>query len=634
MKTHSVQQEKFRTLFVRWLQKQPGVNEDDIILLLKDWGWDVGYAGHYVDRVNGLDETDQGPGEKYIRSILPWDKQTYITQARYIIGRGYDKTSISILNEVNPSGNRFKPKDKDLTSLLTRINQCGGNTEETRKLARVTAKLLPWSNPEQVCQQIMVVSPQPAGWVDIFRTEMESAQPPAWYRWLKRPIKIDPMDRPAPPMEDEVRIILMALRINESVVYDRFLGSMIWAKADPNWLVQAGDEFLDKDYITIQRQVNLALSPYQTKVTLASVRNVLKTVCREFYHDEPQAWLMSLPSWDKESRIKTLLENMNTCSDQLHQNMFFWWAAQIVNRIQKPGSQADYLLLLIGEQGDRKTSVLDRFGLNKWTGKVRLNELLRGNQNTVSRKLQGKVIVNIDEWGSIARKDQEAIKSFITDTFDEYDVKWQEKTEKGRRRFALSGTSNKGEVFTDPTGNRRYLPFTVNSYIQDSQLAKIEELWPLVVAEVVERLAAGEQCYPNAEQRKEIQLLQEQDYTEQTEVDTLIHSNLDELLIKRKVTAFTIWEVYSLTCQKTALNDRYESFLKDRALQHSVKEAIKTWRNTKGLVISNKMTTVRRKDGVSKHYVVEGVTKHTKIDDSQEYRDTMASNQLLDNAYN
>jgi hypothetical protein len=423
--------------------------------------------------------------------------------------------------------------------------------------------------------------------------------------------------------------------LNQWIVYDRFTGVLTWIKDYPLWLVKAGDEFTDKDYITVQRMVNLVTGQFQAKISLTVIRNTLKSFCREFYYDSPQDWLNSLPSWDGKKRIQSLLSAMNTRTDQLHQNMFFWWACQFVNRITTPGCQADYMLLLIGEQGARKTSILDRFGMMKWTGKIKLAELIRGNTNTVSRKLQGKVIVNIDEWGGIKRQDREAVKTFISDTFDEYDVKWQEKTEKGLRRFALSGTTNIEEAFSDPTGARRYFPFTVGGYITDEQLKLIDHLWPLIVSEVRARMAAGEQCYPNPEQRKEIQILQEGEYTEQSEATNHIHVNLDELLINRKVTAFTLWEVYSLKCKGTALNDRYESFLKDKALEHSIREAIKTWRNDQGIVIDNHTKPLNRVDGKYRHYVLVGVTNHTKLEDTQEYRERVANvRQWQDNVEN
>jgi hypothetical protein len=602
---------------------------DQLAMCLREWGWrhtDIRavdplmfMAGFFTEvhektafesLSTALDERAIGKREQALRDVLCAQDQPIITQMRYIAGRGLDtidqQALIARLGSVCSKGVDLADYQTPPDSWLV---ACAKVSDNDYPLISSLAKMYQWADPELLVNHLSALLIQGQHNQGAWIAKLTELQPAPWKRWVWDASWFVPPKVPVSLAPDDARIVMCGLEANEFIRFDRFQAEAVWVKPCQQWDADEGCRVIDKDEVTWQRHINLELNPIM-RVSLETVRRTLQTFTREFFFDSPQDWLRSLPKWDGTPRFSALLEAMHAPTTDLHARMLWWWVGSLVKRIQQPGAKADYTLLLVGEQGMRKSLIFERLGLGKWTMTLKLAELTRGNQDKLARKLQGKLIVNIDEWGALRKQDRETVKAFITDIRDEFDVKWQRATERADRRFIIGATSNVTEILSDPTGDRRYLPFVISQQLTDTDLATIDAIWPMVVAEARHRLDAGIQYWPSPSEEKEVRELQqggegnqrEGGFREVNATEAHIHENLDRFFADG-LDAFTAWESYSNQTKPVMITENYQKFLTDKSLDHSIREAIRSWTGPKGEKVTSGTAQVKRKDGsYSRHY--------------------------------
>lgn len=72
--------------------------------------------------------------------------------------------------------------------------------------------------------------------------------------------------------------------------------------------------------------------------------------------------------------------------------------------------------------------------------------------------IRGRVIVEMSESTQLKRSDMEALKGFISKDVDQLRKSYARYEEEFPRHFVLVATSNQDNIFSDPTGNRRFFP--------------------------------------------------------------------------------------------------------------------------------------------------------------------------------
>lgn len=202
--------------------------------------------------------------------------------------------------------------------------------------------------------------------------------------------------------------------------------------------------------------------------------------------------------WDQKPRLDDWLVNYCFCTKDdpdIVRAFGRTWMIAAVKRIYEPGCKFDHMLILEGAQGARKTTALETLATFGDPGSER-----KAFQNTFRiahcddpdelLKLTGALIVEIQEMAGFTRRDDEAIKAFITTTEDTFRAPYARKTKKWPRQFVLAGTYNPKEgIFRDPTGLRRFWVVTVAHKIDIDALRRDRsQLW----AEAVHRYKAGE----------------------------------------------------------------------------------------------------------------------------------------------
>lgn len=151
-----------------------------------------------------------------------------------------------------------------------------------------------------------------------------------------------------------------------------------------------------------------------------------------------------------------------------------------------PGCKNDLVLVLIGRQGSRKSSSLQAL-FGKW-----LSEALSsvGTKDSFM-ELLGFWAMEVAELDAFSKREETAIKAFLSKTEDSYRPPYGHVTRTVPRRQVFIGTTNEAAPFRDSTGSRRFLPVEVGNIV----LEAIRHDRDQIFAEAVSRVRGGEQWY-------------------------------------------------------------------------------------------------------------------------------------------
>lgn len=231
--------------------------------------------------------------------------------------------------------------------------------------------------------------------------------------------------------------------------------------------------------------------------------------------------------WDGEERLDSLLIDYTGAADTDYTRAITRKIlAAAVARVFEPGVKFDYVLVLIGEQGEGKSQLLDRLGRQWFSDSF---STITGKE--AFEQIQGVWLVEMGELAGLKKVEVETIKHFISKRVDRYRVAYGRLVQNFPRQCVFFATSNVRGFLRDQTGNRRFWPTdtrvqppTKDTY-NDLTASEIDQIW----AEAVHCYRDGEALYlsPELEQQAlEAQL----DHVEQDERQGLVQQYLDTLL--------------------------------------------------------------------------------------------------------
>lgn len=212
-----------------------------------------------------------------------------------------------------------------------------------------------------------------------------------------------------------------------------------------------------------------------------------------------QQYLDNLPAWDGVERLAHWLADCLGAEDNTYNALVGgWFVMNLVRRIRQPGCQSDYMVVLEGLQGKRKsTSLRTLVGRDDWFA----DTPIRIGDKDALLNLAGKWLYEIGELDSFNRAETTAVKQYLTSRIDRVREPFARRPADRPRSCIFAGTTNQGEYLKDPTGARRFWPVACEGEIDLEKLAGWREQ---LFAEAIARLASPDpevrRCWPTREE--------------------------------------------------------------------------------------------------------------------------------------
>ena len=200
--------------------------------------------------------------------------------------------------------------------------------------------------------------------------------------------------------------------------------------------------------------------------------------------------------WDGTVRRKHwLVDVLGAEANEYTEKVGTYFLLSMVARVFEPGCQMDYMLVLQGAQGARKSSVL----------KILAGEYYAGGTFRIGDKdsmqvLQGRLLFNFNEMDSMGKAESTAVKSFVTERVDVFRAPYAQTFSEFPRNCVLTGDTNQDDFLKDATGDRR--SWVVHCGDIDPQVMANQR--DQLFAEAVHFYRLGEQRYPDKEEEKRL----------------------------------------------------------------------------------------------------------------------------------
>ena len=195
---------------------------------------------------------------------------------------------------------------------------------------------------------------------------------------------------------------------------------------------------------------------------------------------------LSALKWDGEKRIDAwLTKYLGVAGTEFARAVGARWLISGVARIFEPGCQADYTLLLVGDQGIQKSKALRTLAVrDEW-----FTDHISDLRNKDARvELLGKWIIELSELASVRRSDMESVKSFLTAVIDHFRPPYGRRAIDAPRMNVFAASVNEETPLEDETGGRRFWPVDCGAIDVAALERDRDQLW----AEAVVRYKAGD----------------------------------------------------------------------------------------------------------------------------------------------
>lgn len=267
----------------------------------------------------------------------------------------------------------------------------------------------------------------------------------------------------------------------------------MWKLKPTPWPSPAGiwrevDDYKLAEYMVLRH--NWVQSP-----SADSIGQALKTVSMDHAFHPVRDRLQAL-KWDGKERLGDWLfkalsldpKGMREARCHYLASVGKWFIMGMVARVLRPGCKFDYMLVLEGPQGYRK-STLGRVLAGDYFSDTHLD---LGNKDSYLQ-LQGCWVHEFSELHAITGKDVTLVKAFISAQVDYLRAPFDRRPAKYPRQCVFFGTSNNNKWARDRTGNRRMWPVEITEPVRTEW---VEQHLDQLLAEALHRVEAGERFHP------------------------------------------------------------------------------------------------------------------------------------------
>lgn len=146
-----------------------------------------------------------------------------------------------------------------------------------------------------------------------------------------------------------------------------------------------------------------------------------------------------------------------------------------VARIYEPGTKFDYVPVLWGAQGVRKSTFIRILALN-WFGELTARF---DDEQALAGQMAGCWIMELAELASMAKAQVEDVKVFISALVTKVRLAYDRRVTTFPRQCVFMGSTNTLDFLKDETGNRRFWPIQVmvDSIDTEAFAAEVPQLW-------------------------------------------------------------------------------------------------------------------------------------------------------------
>ena len=266
---------------------------------------------------------------------------------------------------------------------------------------------------------------------------------------------------------------------------------------------------------------------------------VTKAVDDRSYHPIRE-FFETLPDWDGVERADTLLIDYLGAEDTPYvRAVTRKELCAAYCRVYHPGIKFDSMIVLNGDQGIGKSTLIAKLGGEWYSDSLNLSDM---NDKTAAEKLQGYWIMEIGELAGMRKADLDKVKAFISRQDDKYRASFGRRVTPHPRQCVFFGTTNSQNGYLrDITGNRRYwnvkVPGNGKYKPWDMDEDTVKQVW----AEVMVYAKAGEKLYlpPELEDyaKEEQRAAMERDDREglvQEYLDMLLPDNWDSMDVYKR----------------------------------------------------------------------------------------------------
>ena len=214
---------------------------------------------------------------------------------------------------------------------------------------------------------------------------------------------------------------------------------------------------IDSDAIVIQTKIS-TIFPHFGKVGKEMIYDAIVHVSRENTYDSAIEYVRGI-KWDGVARLDSWLTSVyNVPDDVYHRAVGSNWMKGLVKRIVEAGCKFDYVLVLEGAQGTKKSTSLNVLGQISSKHNLHVETTMSTDSKDFFMQFQGKAIIEFSEGETLSRTEVKRMKAIITTQSDKYRPAYGRTSEDFPRRCVFAMTTNQSEYLKDETGNRRWLP--------------------------------------------------------------------------------------------------------------------------------------------------------------------------------
>lgn len=213
----------------------------------------------------------------------------------------------------------------------------------------------------------------------------------------------------------------------------------------------------DTDSIDVQTRLSI-IFPFLRTVSKDMVFDAIIKVSKENAFDSAKQFVKSIV-WDGEKRLDSWLHHAyGVPIDDYHTAVGSNWLKGLIKRIMVPGCKFDYVLVLEGPQGAKKSTSLSVIGEISHRENWHVETTMSTDSKDFFMQFEGKVIIEFSEGETLTRTEVKKMKAIITTAVDRYRASYGRTAEDFPRRCIFAMTTNQEEYLKDETGNRRWLP--------------------------------------------------------------------------------------------------------------------------------------------------------------------------------